>query len=151
MSCPEFKELIQRDSDICNNCFRRTHDTFERNYAVDTCRNGGETKLWARHIEAPDRSWRREHKTDYIPAEPASHGTYVACECGTDSMRPVSMTRAMDFVDRIAERLDEKGVGFDREVLVSETRYLMQQPENQGKQDESVFGRAAEKAIAHDV
>lgn len=144
-----FKDLIQRDNDICNNCFRKTHDTIERNFAIDTYRDGGESELWARKTDLPDRSWKLEHNTTYIPAEPASQGTYVSCKCGIDTMRPVPTEMAMRFSKRLCDRLYEKRVDFDSDVLLDTVRRKMQQPSKQGKQDEGVFSEAVNKAIAH--
>lgn len=143
-----FQDLIQRDSDICNNCFRRTHDTFERNYVVDTFREGNETKLWAREVELPDRSWVCPDEITFVPGDEASDGTYVSCKCGIrgDPIRPVKLGHAMEHVKRIAERLDEKGVNFDHDVLLDTVRYKLSEPDNQGTQD-TVFAESVELAI----
>lgn len=130
-----FRDLIQADPNICNNCFRRTHETYERNYAVDTYRDGGDTKLWARQIEAPDRSY--PESVTYIPNDLASHGTSVVCECGCpEAIRPVSTRKAISHAKRLCDRLEEKGVDFDEDTVLDVTRELLSQPENQGTQDD---------------
>lgn len=140
MSC--FK-LIQEDPDVCNNCFRRTHERYERNYALDV--HKGES--WARPVELPDRLYP-QHITG-VPNDPASHGMSIVCECGcSEAIRPVSKDRALRHVGRIAERLEEMGVDFDRDDLFDEARRLLEQPENQCKQD-SIFDRAVKHSKCH--
>lgn len=142
-----FKTLIQKDSDICNNCFRQTHDTYERNYAVDTVGRGEEQTFWAREVDLPDRSWTIPGQTCYIPSEPSSQGTFVSCVCGIgDSLRPVQLDVAMEYGKRICERLAEKDVEFDEDRLLDTLREEMQKPENQGKQD-TVFSVAVNEAM----
>ncbi len=143
-----FKDLVQRDSDICNNCFRRTHDTYERNYAIDTFRDGNETKLWAREVDLPDRSWPRIDQVTYVPGDDASEGTHLICRCGVsgDPIRPVSTDVAMKYAKRIVDRLAEKNVDFDSDTLLDTVRHKLKQPEYQGRQDE-VFSDAVVQSI----
>lgn len=132
---------IQKDSDICNNCFRRTHSTFERNFAVDTFvpEGSNEAELWAREVELPDRSFPHPDETTYVPGVSAAEGTHVYCTCGCyDPVRPVSKRRAMEHAKRLCDRLDEYGVDFDPDVLLDEVRARMSEPENQGKFDTSL-------------
>lgn len=129
---------VQQDSDVCNNCFRRTHSTYERNFVVDTFRPPGSntSELWAREVDLPDRAWTEPGKTDYVPQDPASRGTSVTCICGTgDAMRPVSKDDAMEHAKRLYERLREYGADVDRGVLLDEVRARMSEPENQCRFD----------------
>lgn len=127
---------VQQDSDICNNCFRLTHKTFERNFAVDTYTPPGQNtaELWAREVDLPDESWAEE--TTYVPQDPASRGTSVTCTCGCeDAIRPISKETAMEHAKRLYERLVEKGVEVDQGVLLDEVRARMSEPENQCRFD----------------
>lgn len=130
--------LIQRDSDVCNNCFRRTHDTVERNYAVDTFRDGRESKLWAREVDLPDQRWPRPDELEPMLKD-KKQGTYLACKCGVphDTVRPVSKERAMEMIERLADRAVEKGTELDKNRLRQMTWRLLSRPEWQGKQDDA--------------
>jgi hypothetical protein len=142
MAYQTFQQLIQRDSDICNNCFRLTHVTVERNVAVDTF----DGELWFREVDLPARSWPRYDQTQYIAGVLASDGTHRGCLCGCDAtIRPVSKGTAMGHVERIIERLQEKGVDVDPDVLRIEAWHRLGRPAWQGKQDE-LFGTAVELA-----
>ena len=137
-----FKSL-QEDPDVCNNCFRRTHERYERNYALDTY-NG---EPWARHVELPDRLYPM-HITG-VPNDPASHGMSIVCECGcSEAIRPVSKRTALSHVGRIADRLEESDENFDRDDLFDEARRLLEQPQNQCKQD-TIFDKAVRYSICH--
>lgn len=142
-----FKDFIQRDSDICNNCFRRTHETYERNYAKRTYRRGGETHIWWDQVELPPESYTRFEEVDFIPADLASHGTHVTCICGIpDTERPVKRETALDYASRIAERFEEKRFDVDEDALVDHVKEELQRPEMQGRQDD-VFAAATEQAV----
>lgn len=139
---------IQRDPDICNNCFRLTHVTYERNYAVDSYCEDGESKVWFREVDLPPRSWPRPDETAYMPGENSADGTYLTCQCGSkhDSIRPVSKETAMVYVERILERLEEKNIDVDKTGARMIAHRLLSDPAWQGRQDD-VFGRVVEAAI----
>lgn len=136
----KFKQLIQRDSDICNNCFRLTHLTEERNVAVDTYREDGETHYWFREVDLPDRSWPLEHNTQFMLSDRMTGGTYKGCICGSPhtTIRPVTKETAMGHVERLLDRLEEKGFDVDRDEMRQYAWRLLRNPDRQGKQD-SVF------------
>jgi hypothetical protein len=123
---------VQQDGDICNNCFRRTHQTFERNYVIKTF----EDELWAKQIDASPRSFSLPHQTTYVPGVNASEGTYTYCKCGSHAaLRPVPKQKAMEHAKRLYDRLEEMGAGADKNVLLDEVRERMSEPENQGRFD----------------
>jgi len=141
----QFVEYIQQDSDICNNCFRRTHVTYERNFAVDTV----DGELWARKIEVSDRSWRLPDETTKAPLGSVTDGESVTCKCGAGqvtTLRPVDTQTAIEYAKRIAKRLDEKGVNHDTDVLLDTVRQKMGESDKQGKQDSEVFGESVQRA-----
>lgn len=140
-----FKNLIQRDPDICNNCFRLVAVTEERNYYVTTF-NGD---LWLKEVDRPDRRWVHEGNTDHQAGDTLTDGTVRCCECGvpSDTIRPVSKDHAMEHVERICDRLEEKDIEFDREQLVDIADGLLSKPEWQGRQDDA-FAKAVE--VAHE-
>lgn len=143
-----FKELVQRDPDICNNCFRQTHQTFERNLAKRTYRDGNDTKIWWKQVDLPPETYTLFDETEYMAAEEASHGTFAVCKCGVPhtKIRPVSREKALRYAHRIADRLEEKEVDVNRSKLVEHVERELTRPEMQGKQDE-VFGAATRKAV----
>lgn len=138
-----FVELIQRNSDICNNCFRRVADTVEQNYAVDT--DNGD--LYARHVDLPDRRWTRPGATQHQAGDTLTDGTVRACKCGirSDTIRPVNHEKAMTYIERIADRLEEQDVFVNRDALFGAVEKLLKRPEMQGKQD-TVFKKCVERA-----
>ena len=144
----QFVEYIQQDNDICNNCFRRTHVTYERNFAVD---NVGD-ELWLRKVELSDRSWRLPDETTKAPLGTVTDGESVTCKCGAGhvmTIRPVDTQTAIEYAKRIAKRLEEKGVNHDTDVLLDTVRRKMQEPDKQGKQDNDVFGASVRQACKY--
>lgn len=139
-----FKELVQHDPDVCSNCFRKTHDTYERNYFVTT--HHGE--LWAKQVDGrPARSYPRERNTEYMAAEQTTRGTFRACKCGVPhgTMRPVSLDTLMEYAKRLVTRFQEKDVDFDENVFLDEVRASGESPDMQGKQDR-IFAEAISEA-----
>lgn len=140
-----FKQLIQRDPDICNNCFRQTHITEERNLVVDTFRDGNESKIWLKEVERPDRKWPQYDETEFTQADDLTGGTYRGCECGAHhtTIRPASKPTVMGHLDRLLDRLDEKGFDFDTNSIRRVAWQLFSDPDRQGRQDET-FGDIVE-------
>lgn len=140
-----FKQLVQRDPDICNNCFRRTHLSEKRGAAIDTYREDGETHLWSRPVTLPDRKWPRFDKTQFMLSDRMTGGTHRGCICGVPhtTIRPVSKPVAMKHVERLLDRLDEKGFDKDRNTARRYAWKLLSDPDMQGRQDE-LFGKITE-------
>lgn len=137
----QFKQLIQRDPDICNNCFRLTHISEQRNVAVDSYRDGNESKIWLREVDLPNRSWPRPSETEFTQSDTVTGGTYRGCTCGVSSttVRPVSKDLAMSHVDRLLARLEEKQFDFETDTIRQMAWSMLSKPEWQGKQDD-LFG-----------
>jgi hypothetical protein len=99
-------------------------------------------ELWAKQIDAPDRSFTHRDETTYVPGVLASEGTYVYCKCGCkEALRPVGMSRAIDHARRLCDRVEELGVEIDENVFLDEVRDRMSRPENQCQLD-SVLEKA---------
>lgn len=102
MSNSTFKE-IQRDSDVCSNCFRKTHERYERNYRVEVVQvENEEGKLeWTTQAvsvegveitlpngdtevigEKDDLIVRDREATIKIPEKGAHRGKRTICACG---------------------------------------------------------------------
>lgn len=135
----EFKQLIQRDPDICNNCFRLTHVSEERNYGVDTYRDGNESKIWLKEVDLPNRKWPKHENTEFTLADDMTGGSYRGCECGAHhtTVRPVSKPVAMDHLERLLDRLEDKDFVVDRNLARHIAWQYFSDPDRQGKQDET--------------
>lgn len=148
-----FKELIQRDSDICNNCFRKTHQTVERNYAKRTFINDdGKSDIWWEEVDLPSMRFTRTDEVTHMYSDRDDGQTVRSCKCGMRNipLRPVSLDNAMSYAKRVSERLTEKCIDFDRDVLLDCVREDMQKPENQCRLD-TVLGDAVRRAIRGDT
>ena len=127
-----FKE-IQRDRFICNNCFRRIHDVFERNYAVRS--NGG--TLYAEEIDAPPEI-RPTLDATRMPANRLTAGTRIVCYCGMScaKQRPLNKTAFIRYGKRLANRIEEVGfVDFDRDLFFDELIRAKRDPSRQFADD----------------
>lgn len=152
-------ENIQEDPDICSNCFRRTHDRFERNYRVEVVKEDGESKLWFAEVDGfSDSVFRREKNTTRIPENGGYRGMITICKCGFRYVpshildekddwknRPLNKSTFFDYAENIEERMVENGVDFDKETYYSTLDRLKSDPEKQFK-DDSLFEKACKKA-----
>lgn len=129
-----FVEHIQQNSEICNNCFRRVATTQQRNYFLKPL-NG---EMWAKKVDRPDRRWVCPSTTQHQAGDEHTDGTIRGCVCGARNMplRPVSKSKFMRYVERVAQRLQEEGVEIDEELMRREAYGRITDPKWQGKQDE---------------
>lgn len=133
-----FQDIVQYDRDICTNCFTRTHETEERNYAVDTYLDDDHSvQLWAREVDLPSRSRPILENTEYMAADKPTAGTFNACTCGCPrgTQRPVTQDTMMTYAKKIISRLEEKGKDVDVDVFLDTVRADTQEPRMQGQQD----------------
>lgn len=132
-----FKDLIQRDPTVCDNCF-------QKNYTRVTHEWWRGTFGWLdyeRWVPFP------EHVED-IPAD-EGRGTRLTCgNCGHRSTkhRPVPKDRVQEFAENISQTLKQKQVEHDSHVLKREVD-RRNNSSNQGKQDSHVFAPAVRSAI----
>lgn len=142
-------EYIQRNPDICSNCFRRIRETYERNYAVGIAGR----ELYAKKLprDTPDLKITLDDKTDYVAKDPASVGTRTVCECGVPpgaTVRPLSKERFMDHGQRLADRINElrvSGNKVDEATFFTELEHLKSQPDNQFDED-AMYASAVDRA-----
>lgn len=145
-----FKE-IQRDPDVCSNCFRRTHDRFENNFKVS--QSHGE--LYIDPVDGYDDSvYRYDDQTDRIPERGAYRGMTTVCNCGfryepdTEwKNRPATKTDLLEYAGRLADRFEESGAGFEREEMLDEVYRLKSDPDEQFR-DDDILERAFRHASA---
>lgn len=145
-----FTELIQRNPDICSNCFRRRFVRFEKNYYVG--QDSGdiyvtEIRDSIRPIVSDER-----HGVSVVsaPSDRVTRGMTTACQCGVyfhgATVRPQDADTILDMTKRLRDRLDEEHVDFDTDVLFSRVRDCITDPDMQGRQDE-MFDQAVHDAI----
>ena len=92
-------ENIQKDPDICSNCFRRTHDRYERNYRLETYFDHEEGEWSVRPVNIQgititvggeetviggmdDDVYRNREETMKIPERGAIRRMRTVCKCG---------------------------------------------------------------------
>lgn len=137
--CDEpFKDLIQRDPVVCDNCFALRYDVVKHEWWRGTFG-------WSTY----ERWVPREENSDPVPAEGVTNGMRLACaNCGFryDKQRPIPKRLILGFAENISDTLEFKDIAHDRDVLkheISRRNTSM----NQGRQDSHVFAPAVRRAI----
>lgn len=141
-----FKKIVQRNPEICNNCFRRWRRLYDRNYVVESDGYVRPVRDTVRDINSPS-VYSVDDTTEDFQHEECGGKTFV-CECGhlSGTTRPVSVDTGIEMAHRLASLLDDEGIAFDQDVLFDHVRTELTQPENQGRQD-SVFDDAVTAAV----
>lgn len=146
-----FENEIVDGSGICNNCFRRTHDVVDRRYPqkVENRPITGTCLLHERLTKRPDSTRKVYPIWDESAHHPPGRN---ACECGAISrsvrMRPLSKRDAVEATKRISERLSERDIIHDKDVLFSHVKREKEKADRQHEDDE-IFEEAIEKAVSH--
>lgn len=142
-----FKE-IQRDAGICTNCFQRYEEHYEINFRWDP------VSEYPRAIRdsVQDIVGGEVYTTDqatFIPQEPASHGTRIACECGTtsDETRPLDKRTFFSYAANLADVIEDSDADFDRRAFFDYLEDLKTDPDKQFK-DDSMYEQALGHAIS---
>lgn len=134
-----FRDLIQRDGTICDNCFLDRYEAVTHEW----WRGSFGWLDYERWVPHPERSER-------VPADTTASGTRLACsECGhrvRSKQRPVPKHLIEEYAENISEALDKKGIDHQRDVLIQEV-VARNTSDTQGRQDTDVFGPAVERAI----
>jgi len=121
-----FDEIVQ-DSDVCDNCYLRTHETVE---------------LWDGYIRGPDELRIRDERHTEI----TEHGLF--CRCGSDTkaqIRSRSVSMLMRHVKNLHRTLEAKGYEVDRTTLVQETRRRL--VEDRRNDTEQAIAEAVSEAL----
>lgn len=166
-----FSDLIQGDPDICDNCFRRTRDRYERNYRVEPYfdEEEGEWDVHAIDVQAielddgtliggyDDNVFRRSEETERIPERGGYRGMVTICECGFRWVpehimeewknRPLDKSTFFEYLERLCERLREAGVDFDDALLYDIADDLKSDPDEQFA-DDRIYSEAIEKSAS---
>jgi hypothetical protein len=141
---------VQSNADICGNCFRRTHHSFERNYAVDTYKvDEFEWETWHRKVDLPDRSYPVRANRVSVPEDVASQGLRNYCACGYPSgeqLRPLPKKLFFSYAGNLYERYVEFGVEIDQEAFIGELETLKTDPSKQFA-DDRLFEEATQEAL----
>lgn len=133
-----FRDLIQRDPVVCDNCFLRRYETVTREW-------------WRGSF-----GWMQYNRWDPIPgthvevpANTMAQGTRLACSnCGHRKTkdRPIPKHLIDEYTDNISDTLDFKEIAHSRDRLFVEV-HDRNTCENQGRQDSHVFAPAVKDAI----
>jgi len=148
-SGPETFFDVQSHDDVCGNCFRRTHFTFERNYAVDVYKvDDFEWDTWARRVDLPDAKYPvRENRTS-VPADPITRGTVNYCKCGYpkgEQHRPLPKKLFFSYAQNLLDRYREFGIMVDETTFMDCLDALKSDPSEQFA-DDRLYGKATEEA-----
>jgi hypothetical protein len=133
-----FRDLIQRDPTVCDNCFLKRFSRVGREW----WRGSFGWMDYERWIPYPER-------VEDMPAEEASGGTTLTCaNCGhkQSKMRPIPKHQIQSRAENISETLDRKEITHNRDVLLMEVE-SRNTSQNQGKQDSHCFAPAVREAI----
>lgn len=133
-----YKDLIQRDPAVCDNCFQLRYDILT-------------AEFWRRSLGWSNyEHWtpRGDNNVTIQPENP-TEGVQLACEyCGErgGKERPVPGDEIEIYMIHLSETLDSKGIAHERDVLLEETRER-NIPKHQCKQDSHIFAPAVSAAI----
>lgn len=140
MSSP-FKE-VQKDPDVCSNCFRRTHTRWNRKYAVDFWWTGSEYEFWPRRVDRGEEIRRIRGTTVKVPEGEPSHGEKTVCACGRQyspdhewKTRPLDKKTFFEYADRLVDRFNEMGVDFDEDAFYDQLDAKKSDPDQQFADD----------------
>lgn len=139
---------IQRDPDVCNNCFRRTHQRKERNYAVRL----HEGEIWVDEVDndnVPDEVRPYDSETDYLRLDPSARGTRVICACGfpdDEKLRPLPKDLFLAYGRNLFHRYLEAGIEINGEMLMHRLEGLKSDPDKQFA-DDRLYMKATEDVM----
>lgn len=134
-----FRDLLQKDPTVCQNCFQRTHDAvaFDRYSGV----YGWHTiEYW----------YGRRDRTTPAHHDRMTYGLTSACTCGTigyGKRRPIDYKTACEYGENILQTLREKHVAVNPDRFRGEIRDRKRDPNAQGREDSHVFQPAVEAGI----
>lgn len=133
-----FRDLIQRDPTVCDNCFLNRYETVTHEW-------------WRGSFGWMDYSrWiPRANTAIEVPADTTAQGTRLACaNCGhrNSKHRPIPKHKIPDRAENLSQTLDLKEITHCRQTLFAEVDER-NTCENQGRQDSHVFAPAVRIAI----
>lgn len=134
-----FREVIQRDPSLCNNCFSERFDYQELQW---WCGEQG-WQDWQRRYPIP-----KQNTPD--PNRELRRGRPIFCShCGHKSGkdRALSHEEATAHAARISDALTRRGIGHDRKTLLAMTVDMMREPDSTGVEDVAVFEPAVAEAV----
>lgn len=133
----EFVNKIERDSNICNSCYRKLREHIETRRKI------------ASSITEYDNDVEFAYFDDFRESGRAnSHKPY--CVCGAVDwqdarIRPIESEKLQDIAHRISSHLEEKNIEHDKKVLLEYIEDKHKLPEYQDR-IELVFEEAVSKA-----
>lgn len=136
-----FKEKIEHNSNICNNCYRKLREHNEPHHTMPDCVND---------LTEYENSVEFGYFDDFVESgSPNSKEAYCACgavDWQEFRVRPMDMEDMRDSARRICSHLEKMGFDVDEDKFMSIVNEKGPLPENQCKEDE-IFEMATEKSI----
>lgn len=143
---------VQSDSDICGNCFRRTHNRFRRNYAVDVYKvDDFEWDTWARPVDLPDDVVAFKPNRDTVPATSVTRGLHGVCKCGFPSgeqLRPLPKSLFFSYAGNLLRRYSELGILFDEMRFFELLKTYKSDPSEQFA-DDRLYDKATNETLKY--
>lgn len=148
-----FRDVVISDRDVCDNCFRRTHERYEKNYAVDA-KHG---EIWIRALEdVGDELYRILDSSTRMPWRGSHRGMRTICACGYPTgtrSRPLSKVEFLERVPRLVARLVESGISFSESELskfVENAAKMKADPDMQFA-DDRLYHRLTEQHVSERI
>lgn len=136
--------LIQTDRNVCNHCFRKTHDEWERNYAIEIERDG---TMWFRDVDLPNDRMAKQGNVEYVSAERSTRGTHAQCVCGGTKMRPLTKSAFLEHAERLLDRYAEAfDIEIERDLFMAVAEKVKSEPRNQFA-DDRLYAKITEQVI----
>lgn len=161
---------VQRDPDICGNCFRRIYERYERNYRLEPYYDRDQRAYDVRPVNVQgvqltigndtaevggmDDEVYRTANTTKIPEDGGHRGLRTVCSCGfrySSDMdewkeRPLPKRQFFEYAYNLLDRYYERGITLDPDVFVSVLQQRKSDPDAQFA-DDRIFADATEAAI----
>lgn len=137
-----FKDLLQRDPRVCDNCFILRYEEI----SLEWWR--GDPELGWMPFEQFVPIQPDERHAEFAPEEQTSGMRLTCGECGhrTTKERPLNKHRMREVSNNITQTLSEKDIDHDSRLLLH-TVERRNTSQNQGRQDSHVFAPAVRAAI----
>lgn len=150
-----FKEEVQKDPEVCNNCFRRCRHVWKPTHwlepiTVEEDEQKVDTVVVSRVRDSVPVASRNQPILQETERDPVGS----PCRCGSFNVTTVTRNagdaltkrECLLLADRLADRIEEKASGFNREAFIKSVNRL-KSDEKLSNQDDEIFRRATEQGI----
>lgn len=140
-----FEEYVEGKDGVCGNCFRRTHEVEEKWYPERLPAQVEDILQDPKYFPNKDQVIKVYPKSK-TAAYPSSRNI---CKCGVfdpyQKIRPLTKHQLLVYTRHAAERLEESGIDFNKEVLFTYVKETKSDPDEQF-QDDQILEDAIEAA-----